>query len=72
MSLYNKQLVYMSRIFINTNDIAALEGLSVKRASEIMRTIMDSLKKAKPNKLTIDEYCDYRGVQKNLVLNQMK
>ena len=62
----------MSRIFIYTCDIAALEGLSVKRAYEIMRTIMDSLNKEKPQKLTIDEYCDYRGVQKHLVINQMK
>lgn len=62
----------MSRIFINTNDIAQLEGLSVKRASEIMRIIMDSLKKEKPNKLTIDEYCKYRGIDKDLVTTEMK
>lgn len=61
----------MSRIFINTNDIAALEGITAKRASEIMRVIMDANKKQKPQKLTIDEYCDYRGVQKYVVVNAL-
>lgn len=62
----------MSRIFINTADIAALEGLSPQRASEIMTLIMDSLGKKKPNKLTIEEYCKYRGVNKQEVLNVIK
>lgn len=61
----------MSRIFIYTSDIAALEGLTTKRASEVKKLIMDANGKLKPNKLTIDEYCDYRGVAKIVVLNQI-
>lgn len=61
----------MCRIFINTADIAALEGISKQRASEVMRVIMDSFGKQKPNKLTIDEYCQYRGVKNQDVINQI-
>lgn len=62
----------MCRIFITTSDIAALEGLSTQRASEIMRIIMDSYKKERPNKLTIAEYCKYRGINETEVTQQIK
>lgn len=62
----------MCRIFINTSDIAALEGISKQRASEVKQLIMDVYKKQKPNKLTIDEYCEYRGIKPETVKNQMK
>jgi hypothetical protein len=52
----------MSRIFINTADISTLEGLSIKRASEILRQIMDSFGKERPQKLLIIEYAQYRGI----------
>ena len=62
----------MSRIFIKTNDIATLEGLSLKRASEIMRTIMDALQKEKPQKLLIAEYSNYRGVPLQEICKHIK
>jgi hypothetical protein len=62
----------MGRIFIKTNDIASLEGISVKRASEIMRTIMDCLQKEKTHKLLILEYCHYRGVPETEIRKQFK
>lgn len=62
----------MSRIFIKTNDISTFEGISIKRASEIMRTIMDALQKEKPKKLLITEYCSYRGVPEQEILKQIK
>ena len=62
----------MSRIFINTCDIAILEGISPQRASEIMRTIMDSFQKKKPQKLTIPEYCKYRGISDSVVISLLK
>lgn len=62
----------MSRIFINTSDISVLEGITVKRASEIMRTIMDAYQKTRPKKLLIAEYCEYRGIPETVVYQQMK
>ena len=61
----------MIRLFIKTNDIAALEGISIKRASEIMRTIMDALQKEKTHKLLIIEYCQYRGIPETIINKQM-
>lgn len=57
----------MERIFIKTNDIAILEGITVKRASEIMRTILDCLQKQNPQKLLIVEYAKYRGVPETMI-----
>lgn len=70
--VYFKQLtVYMNRIFVKTNDIATLEGISVKRASEIMRTIMDCFQKEKTHKLLIIEYCQYRGIPETVISKQI-
>ncbi|MDP3914361.1 MAG: hypothetical protein Q8R96_11580 [Bacteroidota bacterium] len=62
----------MSRIFIKTNDIATLEGISIKRASEIMRIICDCFQKEKTHKLLIAEYCQYRGIPENIISKQIK
>ena len=62
----------MNRIFIKTNDIATFEGITAKRASEIMRIIMDCFKKEKPEKLMIMEYCQYRGIPEIEIRKQIK
>ena len=67
-----KQLVIMNRIFIKTNDIATFEGITAKRASEIVRTIMDCFKKEKPEKLLIADYCQYRGIPELEIRKQIK
>lgn len=62
----------MERIFINSSDISLLEGLTVKRASEILRQIMDSFGKQRPEKLLIFEYAKYRGVPEAEIKRHIK
>lgn len=61
----------MSRIFIFSSEIAQLEGVSKKRASDIKKQIMDAYGKQSPQKLTIDEYCRYRGISEETFRSQL-
>jgi len=56
------------RIVLKTSDIAALEGLSVSRASEAHSTLKASLGKLRKQKVTIREYCADRGFDYNQTL----
>lgn len=62
----------MSRIFIFSSEIAQLEGISKKRASHIKHLIMDAYGKQSPHKLTIAEYCKYRGISEQQLRIQLK
>ncbi len=71
--VYKRQpSVYMGCIFIFSWQIAQLEGISKQRASEVKREIMDSYGKSKPQKLTIDEYCRFRGIPETLIEKQIR
>lgn len=50
------------RITLRTADIVQLEGLSDSRASEVHSTLKAILGKSRHQKVTIREYCNYRGL----------
>lgn len=49
------------RIILRNSDIEQLEGIGRSRSSELYTTIKDSLGKTNGQKVTIAEYCEYRG-----------
>ena len=59
------------RISLRTADITILEGLSSSRASEVHAIVKASLKKAKYQKVTIREYCKYKGFNYKETLNDL-
>jgi hypothetical protein len=49
-------------IFVTTKDVMRIRGLGEAGAYMALRLIKDSLGKARKQRVTIDEYCQYEGI----------
>ena len=62
----------MERLFIRNEDVCKLYGVKGSRATTIIQTIKDSLKKEKHQKITIYELAKYEGITPDEVIKHMK
>lgn len=53
----------MKGIFVDVKDVAAVTGLSYPRAVGHLQDIHAALAKAKHQKVTVTEFCNYEGIQ---------
>ncbi|MCB9311117.1 MAG: hypothetical protein H6567_13765 [Lewinellaceae bacterium] len=53
-----------NRCVIYVKDIMIITGKSEKSARRYLKTILDKLGKSKEQFVTVDEFCDYAGLEK--------
>jgi len=61
----------MKQLCIYPKEVAVITGKSASTAQNLVRTIKDSLGKAKHQVLTIREFCDYMAMPYEDVFNEV-
>jgi len=55
------------RICIFPKDVALVTGLSYRQSLRLLNKVRESLKKKETDFVTIDEFCNYKGLSKEQI-----
>jgi len=58
-----------TRLVIYAKDIQGITGRSYPYASKLLRAIRKQLRKTRNQPITIDEFCVFTGIEKNMVVS---
>ncbi len=64
--------MFQDRIIIYLSDIQLLYGISKSGACEVKKRILCALGKDKKKRLTIQEFCDYEGLELDKVKEKIQ
>ncbi len=70
-SAYNMSAIKTTRLHITLKDICRIHDCSDATASRKIRTIRDALGKAKQHVITVQEYCNYFGLDYETTLKHL-
>ena len=62
----------MNRLFIYPKDISIITGKSVRWSQKLINNIKFVLNKGKHQGVSVQEFCDYMGLELNLVIAKFK
>lgn len=67
-----KGIIEMERLCIYPKDIQIVTGKSERYGRNLIKKIKDALSKAEHQLVSIDEFCDYTGLQPEAVKNKLR
>ncbi len=62
----------MDRVCIYPKDVKIITGKSERWGREIIKRIKNQLQKQPHQLVSIDEFCQYTGLQKNIILEKLR
>ena len=62
----------MDRVCIYPKDVKIITGKSERWGREIIKRIKDHFSKQPHQLVSIDEFCQYTGLQKNIILEKLR
>ena len=62
----------MNRLCIYPKDIMIITGRSDRYGRNLIKKIKDHLNKLQHQVVTVDEFCQYMGLQSDIVIKQLK